>query len=873
MAAPLPRLAVCTLALVGAACAAELQPFTLSWGASHDSPASLAQTLATPAGADGRVVVTPEGSFAVSGERIRFFGVNVGAAAAFPPHAEAAAAADQLARFGVNSVRFHHLEAPWAKDAVLPDYAAGTTRRLNPDRFDRLQHFVARLAERGIHTNLNLLVSREFVVGDGIDPSLAALPWKEQQILGVFLPQFLDLQKEYASQFLTPPNPHRGGTPLGRDNAVAFVEILNEHGALQAWHDGILDRLPPAASGPVRVRWNAWLRERHGDTAGLRRAWGVPAPSEPGANLLRNPRFERDGAEWNIERHNGAEATVSSVAEIDGTPALRLSTVRPGGEGWHVQINQGGFPVRAGAVYTLAFRARSSAPHRLSVNLSRADRDWRPLGFVREVDLTPSWQSFSFTFLADASDPHVRVNFSNLGASVQEVWLTDASLREGGALAWASPAAMDAWDNPIVASGAAGSSWTGGARRDWCAFLLELERAYYAAMVAHLRGPCGFEGIIWGTIIANSPPSIQAAMDAVDSHAYWQHPHFPGQAWDVGNWTVGNESMVNHTGGGTLGGIARQRVAGKPHVVTEYQHPFPNPFASEGPLLVAAYGLLQDWDGIWLFDHGTSPGGEPGRIGGFFDQAQDPARMAQTAAAAFAFRRGLVQPAREVELLAFGPDRELDVVANRGSAWSVGDGSHAGLSARAALVRRLSLDLTGRLGAADPRPAPDGAVAIADTGQLRWDNTDPARGFVTAAAPEFRAAVGFVGGRALDLAGIRLSVQNPWAAVALVNLRTEPNRVRMLLTATAAVENTAMRWTDPSRVSVGRDWGSAPTRIEVVTGDLVLPFPAAAVTVWALDGAGRRAAALEIAPAGEAASRVRLGSGPPTVWYTVEIRR
>ena len=42
----------------------------------------------------------------------------------------------------------------------------------------------------------------------------------------------------------------------------------------------------------------------------------------------------------------------------------------------------------------------------------------------------------------------------------------------------------------------------------------------------------------------------------------------------------------------TLAGLARQRIKGKPFTVTEYQHPSPNYYGAEGPLLLAAYGAL-----------------------------------------------------------------------------------------------------------------------------------------------------------------------------------------------------------------------------------------------------------------------------------------
>src|SRR5690606_2245618 len=112
--------------------------------------------------------------------------------------------------------------------------------------------------------------------------------------------------------------------------------------------------------------------------------------------------------------------------------------------------------------------------------------------------------------------------------------------------------------------------------------------------------------LTWGSTIMNSSPHAQAVFASADSHAYWQHPAFPGGDWDPVHWTVNNVSMVNDRSGGVISELAWQRILGKPHNVTEYQHPSPNTFSSEGPLFVSAYGAFQDWDGIYYFHYGSS---------------------------------------------------------------------------------------------------------------------------------------------------------------------------------------------------------------------------------------------------------------------------
>ena len=117
-------------------------------------------------------------------------------------------------------------------------------------------------------------------------------------------------------------------------------------------------------------------------------------------------------------------------------------------------------------------------------------------------------------------------------------------------------------------------------------------------MRRYLKEDLEVKAPIVGTIVANSTPNLMARMDAVDTHSYWQHPRFPGRPWDSNNWTVKNVSMVNDKGGG-VAGLALQRVAGKPHLCTEYNHSAQNTYSSEAPLLLAAVAALQDSDGLF----------------------------------------------------------------------------------------------------------------------------------------------------------------------------------------------------------------------------------------------------------------------------------
>ena len=158
-----------------------------------------------------------------------------------------------------------------------------------------------------------------------------------------------------------------------------------------------------------------------------------------------------------------------------------------------------------------------------------------------------------------------------------------------------------------------------------------------------------------------------------------------------------------------MGGIANQRVKGRPHNVTEYQHPSPNTYGSEGPLLAAAYGALQDWDSLWMFDYLT---GTSEYVTGFFDHGGHPGKMANNLLAAALFRRGDVAPALNEYTMALTPERGVAIAAEQGAAWSVGDGAHLGVPGSLALVSRLSLKIgAAATGLATPPAAPTGPVS------------------------------------------------------------------------------------------------------------------------------------------------------------------
>ncbi|MEM2089233.1 MAG: hypothetical protein QXF52_11315, partial [Thermoproteota archaeon] len=236
-------------------------PFYLPWDDCEETVVSMGSRLRKPAGSLGHVYVGGDGHLYVDGERIKFLGVNICGGAAFPEKDEAEKISARLAKFGVNTVRFHHMEAGWESFNIF-DKASGGTRFLSRDALDRLDYFISKLKENGIYVDLNLLVSRRFISADGLPREVESVDWKDQQVLGFFMDEVEELEKEYARQLLTHLNPYTGMTYV-EDPAIAFIEIVNEQGLLHSWLGGVIDRLPEVFRNRLQEKWNSYLASKY----------------------------------------------------------------------------------------------------------------------------------------------------------------------------------------------------------------------------------------------------------------------------------------------------------------------------------------------------------------------------------------------------------------------------------------------------------------------------------------------------------------------------------------------------------------------------------------------------------------------------------
>jgi len=129
--------------------------------------------------------------------------------------------ARKLAKLGVNMVRFH--------GPIFQDY--NTPERVDPQKLDNLQYLVHAMARQGIYTKISFYFPLWF---DGKQAGLEgfdAIDNTRPFGLLYFDPRMQAIYRHWLEQLLTAPSPY-DDVPLGRNPAVAMVEIINEDSLL-----------------------------------------------------------------------------------------------------------------------------------------------------------------------------------------------------------------------------------------------------------------------------------------------------------------------------------------------------------------------------------------------------------------------------------------------------------------------------------------------------------------------------------------------------------------------------------------------------------------------------------------------------------------
>ena len=696
-----------TLGGVGTAMAEEpLFPFVLS----YDSPANVTNVagwLERPAGGHG-FVREKAGRLVTDAGPIRFWATNLCFDAPFGSHEASERIAARLASVGINCVRLHHMDARsiWGKSP--------NKLTIDPERLERLDYMIAQLKRHGVYVNINLHVSRWFDKAEGF-PDREQRP-KYDKGLDNFEPRMIELQKKYARDLLTHVNPYTK-TAYVDEPAVAFLEINNENAIFSEFSGGKLDDLPEPYATTYRKLWNQWLRKKYGSNQSLEQAWSV-GRHPLGEEMLANGDFSRPyGKPWSLEIDSTKDVEVTiQPGGPEGRPCLRIATKKAQKIAWRPQLTHAGLAVKKDIPYTFTCWARADSERSIGVNCKMAHAPWRDVGLTANAQVTTKWKLHRFTFVASQDEPQARISFSKLGAGTFE--LAGVSLRPGGIVGLEPGQSVDNESVPVVRR--RGSSVTETTRSDFVDFLWDLERDYWSGMYRFLKDELKVRSLVAGTQLGYSPVYVQAGLDYLDAHSYWQHPHFPGRPWDPRNWTVRNVALVN-AGGGTLSHLASRRVAGRAYTVSEYNHPQPNQYAAEGFPMIAAFGAFQGWDGIYSFAYSHSEESEGQRIEGFFNIKSDTAKLVHMPACVAMFVRGDVAPARELVATPISPASERAALRESQSARSLTTDTF-GLDSHQSMIHRigLAMDKDARPSAGGTNESPTVTRYVSDTGQICW---------------------------------------------------------------------------------------------------------------------------------------------------------
>jgi len=742
-------------------------------------------------------------------KRVRLWGVNLSFGANLPKHEDASYIAARLAAAGVNAVRCHHMDsARWPRGL----WNTEDGKSIAPEALDRLDYFIDQLARHGIWVNINLHVGRAHSQYLGLPETNR----NYDKTYNIFTPALIDAQKLYARELLTHVNRYRK-VRYADDPAVAIVEITNENSFFMWDGEQALQTMPPYYANILQDKFNTWLKMRYGSTEMLRAVW-AEGTQPLGQNLLTNGKFEAVSGSgvpqnWHLEQHSGCRASLSRYRYQDRV-GLRIEIGKADQTDWHLQLNQTGLSVKAGQYYTVIFQAASDEPRQITCNVGQAHSPWMNLGLSKNIELTDQWQSFRFGFVANADDDNARVNFA-VGGSDITVYLANVEFRPGGQVVLQTGESIEANNVALFAD-----NETSARTLDRMRFLAETEKAYFDDMRNFVKNELGCKALVTGTIVFG-PLGLyaQSDMDFIDTHAYWQHPRFPGKPWDSNNWLVEQKAMTDYPSQATLFRLAAERLAGKPITCTEYNHPAPLDSQAECVPMITSFAAAQDWDGVWLYTYShSSDEWYREHLNSYFDIDTNPAKWGFMRAGTAIFRdHGIIQLNNLTVVPLADP---ADVLTSLAKLHLEHDRDMFGLLAEQTAIgwqdmleQQIFSSLSGQGNRQD----------FGDEPELTWSIADD-KGFFAARGLSAWVYTGHAE-RFEEATNGQISIVGPtFVAMTVTALDKIPlnQSQKILITACGRCENVGMKFSRDRR-TVGTNWGGPPVQIEAVEGTLVLP--------------------------------------------------
>lgn len=825
----------------------ELPAQNFSGGFSFNMPANdttsgafLPQFPAKPITGSDFVTINSDGSFAVNGKPIRFWGTNFVGNASFPDKHKSYYIAGRMRKLGINLVRFHYLDYPMNIRGLL--YGSTTTRQLNLTNFDYLDKLISELKKNGIYVNINLNVGRVFRNSDGVADADSIQHYAKG--FTIFDPQMIELQKEYARQVLTHVNPYTG-LSLAEDPVMAMVELINENSLYLMWRQNQLKIFAEGGILPVRYNkmldtmFNSFLLRKYGSTENLQSAWSSNMPAADSANLIINGDFEnRSFSNWVMELHGGAVASISreTINPYQGKAAAKVTVSIVTGTDWHTQFEQTGFSLKKDSLYLVEFAVRADSSRTIAASVMRNNSPYNGYG-GKEFRISDKWQICSFLIRAtedNIAQSRFTVSFKN---SKGIFWFDNVKIRKAEAKGLL---AGETLENKTVRRISYNDAYTYSDQRvkDISGFYIKLHDDFYSEMKDYLKDQLKVKVPILGTNFNTGPGDLisQAKYDYLDNHGYWQHPEFPGVPWSQTDWTIDNTPMVKAADGGTMSslfnGIA---MLGKPFTVSEYSHAFPNRYQTEKMLFTTAYLSFHNADAIEYFDYNSTLDFETDFIAKHFDNSRNPALMSLYPSCALAYRNRYISGANETIKVRYSPDFVYSLPKSKPNSWGIT--FYPKTLALIHAVRNESFTAVSTTDFSQLPPAPVSPYK-SDTGEIILDTQG---GILTVNTPRFIGAAGFLNADPGIKAGImEIGSSNEFGTVTWVSLTGDSlvSAGKSLITVSSRAQNSGMIW--DGTTTVHNDWGHAPTEMFPLTLKLKLNIIADSIRISALNVYGNQ---------------------------------
>ncbi|MCX8092996.1 MAG: beta-galactosidase [Candidatus Goldbacteria bacterium] len=238
--------------------------------------------LDKPAGKHGFIKISEKDKSLIfeDGTPAKFFGTNLVGGDVFLSHAEIDKMVKRLAKLGVNMVRLHHMDAPWAEPNIFGN-SKQTTRILSEESLDKLDYLIYKLKEAGIYIFMDLLVHRKPGPEDGVE-DWQKIPNGMKEV--IFIDEKLqELTEEYIKNLLEHKNKYTG-LKYTEEPAIVFMEVINES-SLFYWDRN--SEIPEKYTKKLNELFNKYLKEKYGSMDNLRKAWSAYGDS----NLQENEDF------------------------------------------------------------------------------------------------------------------------------------------------------------------------------------------------------------------------------------------------------------------------------------------------------------------------------------------------------------------------------------------------------------------------------------------------------------------------------------------------------------------------------------------------------------------------------------------------------